>query len=196
MRVWMGALAALTGLVLAVPVPAQDLPSGREAQRMLFSPRGQAEAVVVPDDSLNPREIALLETVLSEGVLPDMLYYGALAIAPDAGLANPTTTIAVGNYHDEVSARTAALERCDAAREGQGAPCVVVLLVRPRGWEPGAALQLSASASAVLRGDYRRADAPKALAISPLSGAWGIGDSAEAANEACGQPDCRVVIAD
>ncbi|RMA41969.1 5-aminolevulic acid synthase [Rhodophyticola porphyridii] len=192
MRAIIGAVAIAA---LGLPVLAQSLPTGREAQRMLFSPRGQAEGVVIPHESLNAAEIALLGGAIDEGLLPDMLYYGALAIAPDAGLANPATTAAVGNYHDEAAARDAALAQCEAGRE-EGADCVVVLVVRPRGWEPGAALQLSASASAVLRGDYRRADRPKVFAISPATGAWGIGDTETSANAACGQADCRAVIAD
>ena len=191
MRAIVGALA-LVGLTL--PAFAQDLPTGREAQRELFSARGPAEGVLVPHDSLNSAEIGLLEGAVSDGLLPDMLYYGALAIAPDAGLANPNTTAAVGNYHDEEAARAAALAQCEAGRE-DGAECVVVLVVRPRGWEPGAAIQLSASASAVLRGDYRFADRPKVFAISPSTGAWGFGPTDEAANLDCGVADCRAIIA-
>ncbi len=190
MRAWIGAFVVTT---LALPVLAQTLPTGREAQRMLFSPRGQAESEVIPHDSLNSAEIALLSNAMDQGLMPDMLYYGALAIAPDAGLANAGTTAAAGNFHDEESARAAALAECEEGRD-EGADCVVVMVVRPRGWEPGADVQLSASASAVLRGEYRQASRPKAFAISPSTGAWGIGGDRLSAEAVCGQEDCRTVV--
>ncbi|MBF9036649.1 5-aminolevulic acid synthase [Rhodobacterales bacterium HKCCE2091] len=190
------ALAAATAAVaFALPAVAQGLPDGRAAERIVFAPNAAVESVVFPHPSLNQAEVQLLSTAISQGLMPEMVYYGALAIAPDEGLANPDTTVAVGNYHDEDSASAAARARCDAARSG-GAPCVTVLIVRPAGWEAGAGLQLSQRASEALRTEYRRAGSPRFLSISQSTGQYGIGGSAEAANTACGAADCRPVIAD
>lgn len=182
-------------VLVAGPALAQELPSVRDARHQIFARYGDMAVEVVPHDSLNPAEITLLERLVSDNILPDMAYYGALAIAPDAGLANPETTVAVGNFHDEANARAAALERCEAARSG-GAPCAVVAVIRPEGWEPGRDLQLSSAATAGLWGELRTMARPRVMSISPATGNWGVGASAEAANAACGAPDCRPAVAD
>lgn len=175
---------------------AQDLPDRREALRIVFEADAALESVVYPHPSLNDAEVQILSNAIGQGLLPAMEFYGALAIAPDAGLADPQTTTAVGNYHDAESAAAAALARCDAARDGEGAACVVVLEVRPAGWEAGAPLQLSAGAVAALRGDFRDLPRPRVFAISPMSGQFGSGADEAAALAACGAEDCRAVVAD
>lgn len=185
------AIAGTAGAALA-----QELPDRREANRMIFAPGGQMQAEVIPHESLNAAEIAILERALRDGLMPAMAYYGALAIAPDAGLANAGTTAAVGNLHDEAGARAAALAQCEAGRGEEGAPCVVVLVIRPEGWEPGAQLQLSARATEALRGEFRQTPRPRVMSISPATGQFGIGADAGAANAACGAEDCRAVVAD
>ena len=188
------ALAAALGLA-AASAAAQDLLSGREARQATMSPRGQVEGVVIPHPGLSEPETQLLGAALDQGLLPDMAYYGALAIAPDAGLASQATTTAVGNFHDQAGADAAALNQCNAARS-DGRDCVVVLQVRPRRWEPGAAIELSAEATAALRGEYRRFGRPRVMAISRATGQFGIGPSVESAVLACGADDCAPVIAD
>jgi len=182
--------------VLAAPLAAQDLPNRRDALRSVFAADAEVESVVFPHPALNDAQVELLSSAIAQGLMPQMVFYGALAIAPDTGLADPQTTIAVGNFHDEESAASAALARCDAARAEDASPCVVVLIVRPAGWEPGAPLQLSSGAVEALRGEFRQADRPRVFAISDATGGYGIGPDVEAARAACGAADCRAVVAD
>lgn len=191
-----GFAIALLGLVWAPELLAQDLPGRRDALRQVFEADAPIETVIFPDPSLNDAEVQLLSNAVTQGLLPDMVYYGAIAIAPDRGLADPQTTIAVGNFHDAEAASAAARSRCDAARDGEGAACVVVMQVRPAGWAEGAALQLSSGAVEALRGEFRGAGRPRVFSISPGTGNFGIGADDAAANLACGAADCRPVVAD
>ncbi|MBF9032184.1 5-aminolevulic acid synthase [Rhodobacterales bacterium HKCCE3408] len=192
-------MRAFIGIILAAgltaPALAQDLPGRREALRMVFEGDAPVESVVFPDDSLNPAELQLLSNAVSQGLMPEMRYYGAIAIAPDRGLADPQTTTAVGNFHDADSASAAALARCNDARDEDEAECVLVLVVRPAGWSAGAPLQLSSGAAEALRRDFR-GGRPRYFAISPASGQFGMGGSESAANADCGYEDCRVVVAE
>ena len=89
--------------------------------------------------------------------------------------------------------RTAALAACNEARTS-GPACVVVLVIRPEGWEPGRPLQLSTDATAALRGDFRRLGRNRVMAISETTGQWGIGSDLTEALAAFGETDCRAVI--
>lgn len=171
-------------LLLALPAAAQDLPTLREARGLVFAEDGEIEWQVFPDASLSHTDLATLDQINQIQPQP---YYGAMAIHPASGLASGRTSLAA-NFHDEENARAAALTAC-----GEG--CVVVMVIRPEDWQPDRALQLSAEATAALSGDYRAlARRARALAISPETGQWGIGDSRAAAVAACGAPDCRVVV--
>ena len=94
----------------------------------------------------------------------------------------------------------AALAGCDAARKGN-APCVIVALVRPKGWE-ARPIQMSADATEAFRKNYGGRGA--ALAVSASTGTWGMakGDNAAvAAIAACAAKltdvkDCSVIVAD
>jgi hypothetical protein len=78
-----------------------------------------------------------------------------------------------------------------------------VAQVLPRRYQ-GDRLTLSKAATDALRGDFGRLDTPKALAISPATGAFGFarGDgtralascNAKAAEQ--GAQDCRIVVAE
>lgn len=182
------ALALMAG---ALPALAQDLPNLREARRLVFAERGAVEAELIDHDSLSDTDRAVLMSPQLSGAIS---YYGAIAIAPGMGLASEAT-VAAANYHDEENARRVALEGCEAVRRS-GPECVVVLVVRPEGWEPGRALQLNTEATASLRGEYRRLGRPRAMAISDATGQWGIGEDDGTALANCGQEDCRVVIRD
>jgi hypothetical protein len=176
----LGALA----LGLALPAAAQELPNLREARDLVFAEDGGIMWEVFPTDGLTPTDIATLEQINQIQPQP---YYAAMAVHPPSGLASERTSLAA-NYHDEDNARAAAMAAC-------GADCVVVMVIRPAGWQAGRPLQLSAEATAALNGDYRRlARRARALAISPATGQWGIGDSREAAVAACGAADCRAVV--
>lgn len=189
-------LGLLSALIVALPAMAQELPNRRDALRMVFNADAPVESIVYPHPSLNAAQTELLASAVDQGLMPQMVFYGALAIAPDTGLADPQTTVAVGNFHDEVSAATAALSACNAARDASATPCVIVLIVRPAGWEPGATLQLSTAAVEALRGEFRRVDRPRVFATSLATGRFGFGPSTEAALAACGEADCQAVVAD
>jgi hypothetical protein len=176
---------SLTGAALA-----QDLPNLREARGLIFAEDGAIEWEVIPDPALSETDMAIIDQINRIQPQP---YYGAMAIAPDAGLEAATTSLAA-NYHDEANARAAALAACESSRTS-GADCIVAMVIRPAGWQPGSALQLSTEAAAALRSDYRRlARRSRAMAISPGTGQWGVGAGREAAIAACGAADCRVVV--
>lgn len=180
----------VAGMLLTGPGIAQDLPDRREAIRSVFPADAEVETVVFPHPSLSQPEIDLLSGAVAQGLLPDMLFYGSIAIAPDQGLSDPATTTAVGNFHDANAADAAALARCDDARDG-GAPCVIVLQVRPAGWAEGAPLQLSSGAAEALRSEFRRG----VFSISASTGNFGYGADQTEADAACNAPDCQPVIA-
>ena len=199
------ALFGLTALAIAAPALAQELPNLREARRLVFAENGAVEGEVIPHPSLSDTDLAILEQLVTT-----QKYYAAVAIAPDLGLMSEAT-IAAANYHDEDSARAAVLAACDSARlaaagfadadldadtdtTAAGAECVVVLVIRPEGWEPGRALQLNTDASAALRRDYRRIGRRRVMAISDSTGNWGMAADDAGALAACGEADCRAVV--
>lgn len=171
-------------LAAALPAAAQDLPNLRDARGLVFAEDGAITWEVIAADGLTDADLATLEQINQIQPQP---YYAAMAVHPPSGLASERTSLAA-NYHDEDNARAAALAAC-------GEDCAVVMVIRPAGWEPGRPLQLSAQATAALQDEYRRlARRARALAISPATGQWGIGDSREAAIAACGAEDCRAVV--
>lgn len=175
---------ALCGAAMGLPAMAQDLPRLRDARDLVFAEDGAIEWQLLPDASLSPADIATLEQI---NLIQPQPYYAAMAIHPASGLASARTSLAA-NFHDEDNARAAALAAC-------GESCVVVMVIRPAGWQPGRLLQLSAEATAALADDYRAlARRARAMAISPSTGQWGIGDSRDAAIAACGAQDCRAVV--
>lgn len=177
----------LTAFAIAAPALAQELPNLREARRLVFAEDGAVEGEVILHESLSETDVAILNQLVQT-----QAYYAAIAIAPEMGLASEAT-IAAANYHDEANARTAALAACNEARTS-GPACVVVLVIRPEGWEPGRPLQLSTDATAALRGDFRRLGRNRVMAISETKGQWGIGSDLTEALTACGETDCRAVI--
>jgi hypothetical protein len=128
-------------------------------------------------------------------------YYAALVLSPGDPQANQSG-LTVANYHSPEAATRAALDACNRRRT-TGAECVVVAQVLPRGYERGD-LTLSKEATDALRGDFRRLDPPKALAISPATGQFGFarGDGARAlagCNRKAaerGVEDCRIVVSE
>ncbi|WP_223814280.1 5-aminolevulic acid synthase [Roseicitreum antarcticum] len=194
---------SITGRALAALLPIAMLPgaalaqtlSGAEVEGQLFAPE-QAE-VVIYDTSVLSAENQAIVTQIAQG----QKYYAAMALAPDHGLLHQATVLAA-NYHDVAAARAAALRECDSLRESD-TPCLIVLEVRPAGWT-ARDLQLNADATAAFTRDYLPARAPKAMALSPATGQWAIGQGAAAlddARAACADAaapagDCAVRIAD
>jgi hypothetical protein len=176
--------------LLATGAGAEPL-TGKEAKKLLFAP-GKAVAEMVAGTGLSEADLAALKSVAET-----QAYYGAIALSPDEGMMSEATVAAV-NYHDTDAATAAALAECNAKKTGK-AECLVVALIRPKGWKaPG--FGLSSDATAAFKGYDRKAGA---MAISPATGAWGMaaGDgAAEAALADCAAKndkatDCAVAIA-
>lgn len=172
-------LAGMAGICGAAPV------DGKTAKEALFAPV-TAEVEVLAAAGLPKDQAAALEMVGGQ-----QLYYGAIAISPDEGLMSEAT-VAAANYHDTDAASKVALAECDAKKTGASA-CVVAALIRPKGWQDKG-FQLSSDATAGFMSDVTGA-----LAVSPSTGAWGIGADADAAVQACAAKndqtkDCTAVI--
>ena len=174
-------------------VAMAEVLNGKAAKNALFA--GSDVAVTVTKHSfLVDQQPQIIGSVASE-----QPYYGAIAVSPDEGLMSEAT-LAAANYHSVEAASVAALAGCDAARKG-AAPCVIVAVVRPKGWE-ARPLQLSADATAAFIKDY--GGKGSALAVSAATGTWGMAEganAAEAALAACaakltGQNDCAVIVID
>ncbi|WP_428539374.1 5-aminolevulic acid synthase [Profundibacter sp.] len=176
--------------------------TGKEAKRMLFSPK-KTEFVVVPQDFMTDVDVKTLELMADMPEFKAVLYYGAVAASPKQGLAHKSIS-AVANHHSIKAAEAAAIKECNALRGG-GPKCLMVAYVVPRKFSEQP-LQLSASATTAFRKTYLKGRGAKAMAISPTTGDYAIakGDgAAEAAVAACnkaasekGATDCRVVIQD
>ncbi|MCK0166925.1 5-aminolevulic acid synthase [Jannaschia sp. S6380] len=187
---------ALLALSLALLAPlqatAQAVPDQATARQALFETRS-AQIVVQRHPFLSEIDLAALQEMPK---VAQLKYYGALAAAPDAGFQSETTRGAF-NFHSIDAARAAAVAGCDAARRG-GRPCVVVADILPRRYAPGRPLTLSQDASATVVGrGFRRAGTDATLAISPTTGAWGLGDGAQAAIASCaaaGARDCELAV--
>jgi hypothetical protein len=177
--------AALLALLAPVPVVAQTV-TGESAATMLYAPQ-PAEVEIVKD--VLPKDQAKMLAMVAK----DQPYYAAIAISPDEGLMSEAT-MAAANHHTVEAAVAAALAQCNAKKTG-ATDCVIAATVKPEGWQ-AQPLQLSASATA----DFATY-AGGALAISALTGSWGIGATAEEAVAACtakqeAATDCAVAIAD
>lgn len=189
----------VTALIMSTaPVGAQTLGEA-EARAALFGTRGSAVAVSgalsATDQGIIRRTIDLLSDQLNGPVK----YYAAIAYSPDEGLLSEALQSAM-NYHSVAAADAAAIAACNATRAAGTRTCEIAARVLPRGYEPRA-LTLSYDATGAFERAYRRERSPKAMAVSPVTGAFGIGKSADAAIAACrggtaGAGDCRVVIAD
>ena len=182
------ALALILGVACATSASAESL-TAKAARKMLFVPKGAAVQMLA-QSGLTERDQTVLASVAAQ-----QPYYGAIAISPDEGLMSEAT-VAAANYHDTASAEAAALADCNARKSG-AAPCVIAAVIRPEGYETRA-FQLSLAATTGLRKDFPRKGG--SLAISALTGAWGIGPGAEAAVAACTETanatDCTVVVQD
>jgi hypothetical protein len=162
---------------------------------LLFPPAGAA-VEIVPQPFITKEQEAILAQVGAA-----QFYYGAIAVSPDEGLM-VEATVAAANHHTTEAAARAALASCDAKRQG-ASPCVIVALIRPRGWQPRP-FQLSSGATTDFLGDYQRVRRDKAFAVSPATGLWGIGKGrgaaekalADCAAKAGGATDCTVVLSE
>lgn len=183
-------LLALTALTTALTTAAtaQTVPDQATAKRLLFSTRS-AQVAIVQEPFLTAADIATLQEMPK---VAQLKYYGALAADPAQGLQSEATRGAF-NFHSIDAARAAALSGC-------GRTCVIIAEIRPRNYEAGRPLTLNQDATAAVDGrDFARAGADAALAVSPSTGAWGLGSGGPAAVATCaaqGASDCSVAVAD
>lgn len=188
-------LATLAAMLLAGAAEAQVL-DGDTARAQLFDTRGYALQI---NANLAPRDretVKALVPLMGQQLSVPVTYYSAIAYSPGDGLVSESLQAAM-NHHSPASAAAAAVAACERAR-ASSTPCQVAAQIVPRGYQVRG-FTLSQGASAAVAGDYRRARSPKALAISPAGGGWGIGAGDAQAVAACarsGARDCRVVIRD
>ncbi len=176
--------------------------TGKEAKRMLFSPKG-GEFIVVQQDFMTDIDVKTLELMADMPEFKAVLYYGAVAASPKQGLAHKAT-VATANHHSIKAAEAAAIKECNALRGG-GPKCLMVAYVVPRKFSEQP-LQLSASATTAFKRTYLKGRGAKAMAVSAATGDYAIAKgegAAETALAACnkaasekGATDCRVVIQD
>ncbi len=194
--------AAIIALGVTQALAGEAPFTGKEAKRMLFSPKA-TEFVVVPQDFMTEVDIKTLKLMADMPEFKAVLYYGAIAASPKRGLANKAT-VAMANHHSVKAAEAQAIKECNALRGG-GPKCLMVAYIVPRKFSEQP-LQLSASATTAFRKTYLKGRGSKAMAISPTTGDYAIakGDgAADAALAACnksaaekGATDCKVVIQD
>ena len=188
------AAALAVSLAIAAPLAEADPVDSKTAKRMLFGTG--SEAVIGQVDFIDSAVAKAIQQ--AAGQIP---YYGAIAVSPgEPTSSNLMATMA--NFHSPEAAQQAALANCNARRT-TGRPCVVIATVVPKKFKPQP-LTLSVEATKVFGKEYRKLAAPKALAISPSTGVFAAdrGDGGRAisrcnaAAQAKGSADCRVVIAD
>jgi len=175
----------LAATFVATAATAQTM--GLKELRGMLYPNAKAEVEILTKDYLPPDQAALLRQVGAQ-----QAYYGAIAISPDEGIM-VQATVAAANYHNVETAAAAALRDCNAKRKA-ARECEVVGFIRPAGWEPQP-VQLSQAATEAFVEDFR-GNEPKAFAISPTTGEWGLAKGGNAANDAmaqCGQ-GCQVLL--
>ena len=191
MRTKLVLLAALIGCFGHIAMA--EVFTGKAAKTALFAD-SEVAVEVTKHSFLVDEQPQIVGSVASQ-----QPYYGAIAVSPDEGLMSEAT-LAAANYHSVEAASVAALAGCDAVRKG-AVPCVIVAVVRPKGWE-ARPLQLSADATAAFRKEYGGKGG--ALAVSAGTGTWGMAKGAnapETALAACaaklvGQNDCAVIVVD
>lgn len=178
--------------LLAGEAALADPVTGKTAQGQLFDP-AKPEVVMAPANVLSAKDQKLLQSVLV-----GQPYFGAIAVSPDEGLASEAT-VAAANHHTAEAATRAALDACESKRKGKR-PCAIVGTIRPEGWKPQA-LSLSSDATKGFRETYG-SRGPRALAISPSTGRWGLGKGEGAGKSALaecaksGAADCILAVAD
>ena len=195
----------LVSLILATQAGAEPL-SFKEARKILPKANGKITLMSF-EDRLSESDVAALAAAnlklkdVFKGIGASLSGYGAVAISPDEGVLVEWIS-GVSQHHSAQAAREAAIAYCNSKKKRGSADCVTLVEVAPKGAKEDAVLTLSEKANAALRKTYRKMDTPRAFAISPSTGDFGmdrgdgtraIANCASAANKAA---DCVIVIAD
>ncbi len=181
-------------ICLAAPASPQDVTS-RTAAAQLFASDSK---IVQVSGSLSKKEhgtIKALLPLMEQQMQGAVSYYSSIAYAPDQGLVSDALQGAF-NHHSVEAADRAALRACTAAKPRGAGGCRIAARILPRGYEKRP-LTLSASATQAFERRFTRLAAPKSFAISPSTGAWGLGRDDRTAINGCrrsGASDCRVTI--
>lgn len=191
-------VAPIVACLAAGAASAQVL-SGAEAERAVDNSGNymiQVSGALGPADQ---KTVAAIVPLMAEQLRQPVRHFATIAYSPDQGLASEALQIAMNHHTIEASDR-AAVAACNAARAAGTRGCQIAARVVPRGFSPGG-FTLSAEATRSLLGPYKRRRGAKALAISPSTGAFGLGGSdAEAMANCTGTAirprDCRVVVRD
>lgn len=193
------------GLLTATHLSAEPL-SFKEARKILPRANGKVELVSFPE-VVPAKDMAALAAAnmksddVFKAIGASLEGYGAVAISPDEGLLVEWIS-GVSQHHSIQAARDAALSYCNSKKNEDSADCEVIVEVAPKGAKVDDALTLSLAANSALRGPFRKMEKPRAFAISPSTGDFGmdrgdgtraIANCAAAANSAT---DCVVVVAD
>lgn len=186
------------GLAVSASLCGAEPMSGQTASGMLFEPGTRSIQLSSRITDRQRAMVGVLVPLMEKQLNQTLQYYGSLAISPDEGFQAESSQSAL-NYHSVDAADRAALSACNAKRRSGSAQCVLAARILPQGYQRQP-LSLSTHATRAFRQTYRRAQAPKALAISATTGAFGVGAPAAAlqtcAREARGVNDCAIVIRD
>lgn len=183
----------LCALFAATQVAAQTTDTAG-AKSQLFPPDRELVQLSASLSKSDQAAIKSLIPLLEQQMQRPVDFYSSIAYAPDQGLVSEALQGAF-NYHSPAAADRAALSACAA---NGGSECRIAARVLPRGYKERA-LTLSADATRVFERNFSRQSSPKVFAISPSSGAWGIGDDDASAISGCGKGgagDCQAVIRD
>ena len=190
-----GFIIAAALAALAQGASAQTL-SEKEARGQVFDHKRTSLQISSSLSAQDEATIKAIVPLMAQQYRQPANYYSAIAFHPADGLVSESLQAAL-NHHSPEAASRAALAACAAATKSAGS-CVIAAQIVPRGWKPRD-FTLSQTATEALRGLYRKAKSPKALAISPATGVWAIGAGEAAALADCaskGASDCEVRVRD
>ncbi|MEO1239030.1 MAG: 5-aminolevulic acid synthase [Pseudomonadota bacterium] len=194
----MKAPGIMIALGLAAGTAVSEPLSGQVAAGLLFETGTRSIQMSSRITERQRAMVGVLVPLMEKQLNQTVQYYGAFAISPDEGFQAESSQSAL-NYHSVAAADRAALSACNAKRKPGSRACVLAARILPESYS-AQALTLSTRATSAFRQVYQRARAPKALAISAATGAFGVG-SPEAALQTCqreagGINDCEIVIRD
>jgi len=189
----------VTAAVLGIGLPAlAEVIDEKEAKKQLFSPRGYGIEVSRKLSAEDQATVKAIVPLMAKQLRQPVRYYAAIAYSPDDGLVHEALQAAM-NYHTPGAAAAAAIAACNTAKSRNAQKCQVAAQVVPKKYKPRE-LTLSLDATVGFSKAYRRAKAPKSLAISRTDGNWGMGKSDAAALKTCSSgaaaSDCEIVIRD
>lgn len=189
---------AIVFALVGLPAAAEVLDE-RAASKALFSTRGHDVVVSETLSSKDAKTIEALIPLMQRQLSEPVRYYGAIAWSPRDGIVHASLQASL-NHHSIDAAEAAALAACAPLRSDGAVSCEVAARILPRRYE-ARELTLSSETTTAFRQIYRKASGDRALAISPTTGAWGIGVSRVEALDACtngpqSAEDCIVVVQD